>query len=155
MIDEKTVRRFWSRVDRRGEEECWHWSGPLNGKGYGQVQVNGTTTGVHRLSYMIHKGDIAPGLVIDHQCRTRNCVNPAHLRAVTPRINALENNVGLTATNARKTHCYNGHPFTPENTISDQGARRCKQCHSVNRRRYYYRVEKKVMAARRAAEVSK
>jgi hypothetical protein len=43
---------------------------------------------VHRAAYTAVNGQIAPGLVIDHKCHTRSCVNPDHLRAVTQ----LQNN---------------------------------------------------------------
>jgi hypothetical protein len=78
-------------------------------------------------------GAIPEGLFIDHKCRTRCCVNPAHLRAVSPTVNVLENSVGFAATNLAKTHCANGHEFTAENTrIHRQPGRppyrSCKEC---------------------------
>jgi hypothetical protein len=74
-------------------------------------------------------GPIPEGLTIDHLCRVRHCVNPAHLEAVSERVNILRGN-GAGARNARKTHCVKGHAFTPDNLYRDyQGYRRCRRCH--------------------------
>jgi hypothetical protein len=92
-------RRFWAQVDRRGEDECWEWTGRVQPNGYGNFGVNGTRL-VHRIAYQWLVGPIPDGLVLDHLCHTRDascadnahcphrrCVNPAHLEPVTPREN--------------------------------------------------------------------
>lgn len=90
---------------------CWLWPLNYNGQGYCRYQ----NQRVHRLSFEAYIGPIPDGFVIDHKCRVRCCVNPQHLRAVTPRINAVENNIGPTAANAVKTHCPKGHALTLDN----------------------------------------
>ncbi len=82
----------------------------------------------HRVSYELHKGPIPDGLFIDHICRTRCCVNPNHLRAVTHAQNMA---YGIVA---QRTHCNNGHLFSPENTSMHHGYRRCKECHRIQER---------------------
>ena len=73
----KTIlQRFWNRVLRT--ERCWVWNG-AKVNGYGQISTNGKTEYVHRFSYEMVNGKIPEGLVIDHLCRNRACVNPAHL----------------------------------------------------------------------------
>lgn len=82
-------RRFWNRVDRRSAAECWPWTGNLNHQGYGRLQVNRKNMLGHRLSYMLNVGSIMPGEVIDHLCENKRCVNPAHLEAVSPKVNTV------------------------------------------------------------------
>lgn len=80
--------RFWLKVERRGPDECWPWRANENGHGYGILfvkKVAGMPTWVyaHRLAYEIAHGSIPDGLTINHLCRIRSCVNPAHLEPVT------------------------------------------------------------------------
>lgn len=74
--------RFQARVIYG--EGCWEWSAAHNPKsGYAVMRVDGTLRYAHRLSYELHVGPIPDGLVIDHLCMNRGCVNPAHLEPVT------------------------------------------------------------------------
>lgn len=108
---------FWEKVDRRGPNDCWLWTSPAERKGYGVMMWHeGKIWYAHRISWLLAGNALEPGKVIDHICRTPKCVNPAHLRSVTPRVNAIENNLSPAATNARKERCPRGHSYTPENT---------------------------------------
>lgn len=62
---------------------CWLWQGEINRNGYGRVWSGGTRYMAHKHAYQIVKGDIAPGKLLDHNCRQRNCCNPTHLSPVT------------------------------------------------------------------------
>lgn len=72
-----TVLKFWDHVDM--SSDCWLWTGKKNGGGYGSIAVDGKTVMAHRYSWVLHREEIPPGLVVMHKCDTPACVNPAHL----------------------------------------------------------------------------
>lgn len=134
--------RFWAKVDKGGPNGCWVWTGAVRTTGYGGINigiVNGKRDRVaqaHRVAYELVIGPITEGLELDHLCRNRLCVNPAHLEPVTHRENGLRGS-GPVGTNSRKTHCKRGHPFDEANTyLTKQGARYCRACHVLHERRY-------------------
>lgn len=110
---------------------CCEWMGPVNDHGYGQVgaDANNPERLVHRVVWTHLFGPIADGLVIDHRCRNRRCVNPDHLEPVTRSENLLRSGrVGKW--NSLKTKCPKcGGPFTQGPT-----QRFCKACRSAYRR---------------------
>lgn len=95
---------------------CWIWEAGRMSAGYGCLGVFGQRFLAHRFSYLVGVGEIPEGLVIDHLCRNRLCVNPAHLEPVSQRVNMLRG-VSVQAKNAVKTHCKHGHPLSGENLI--------------------------------------
>lgn len=93
-----TAEQFWSRV-LRTDEGCWHWAGS-HANGYGSFSVRDEegdvrTMRAHRMAWTLLVGDIPAGLEIDHLCRNRGCVRPAHLELVTP----VENRARAARTN--------------------------------------------------------
>jgi hypothetical protein len=124
--------RFWSKVDRRDDSECWPWLASFFPNGYGQFGH----VGAHRASYEINVGPIPAGLVIDHTCGQRYCVNPRHLEPVTQQVNAQRGYVGSVAAVAQRdrsqarTHCINQHELTTENVYvtPKEGWRQCRAC---------------------------
>lgn len=127
--------RFWKFVDKT--EDCWLWTGADNGNGYAVFSVSGTNALAHRVSYELVNGPIPEGLVIDHLCRVRLCVNPAHLEAVTTSVN---NKRGLKGDLKEKpTHCKLGHEFTSENTYIAKayGTPVCLTCNRERTRMQY------------------
>jgi hypothetical protein len=125
--------RFWSKVDASGV--CWEWTASTKGNGYGQVKHKDRKSPLfaHRASYEMLVGAIPDGLTLDHLCKNTLCVNPDHLEVVEMRVNVLRS-TAPTAINARKTHCPQGHEYTPDNLVKDRG-RRCKVCHREKVRR--------------------
>jgi hypothetical protein len=80
------IERLWPKVDKGAADECWRWTGAVNNRGYGVIRSDAPgwpLAYVHRLVYETEVGEIPETLVIDHLCGVRNCVNPAHLEAVT------------------------------------------------------------------------
>lgn len=118
------AENFWARVDADGD--CWLWTGGLDSYGYGKVHIKRTTRGAHRVAWELLVGPIPEGLQLDHLCKVRRCVNPDHLEPVS----GAENNrrsASVSALNARKTHCENGHEFTPANTYVVKRGKRAGQ----------------------------
>lgn len=111
---------------------CWLWTSTIIWNGYGQIWALGGARYAHRVAYEVFKGPIPKGLDIDHLCRVRHCVNPDHLEPVTRKVNCGRGNLNLT--HKTKTHCVNGHEFTPDNTRIWLGNRRiCRACGRLRR----------------------
>lgn len=127
------IYRFVSKI-RLAESGCWEWMGRLKGHNiknargrYSQFAADGYKSG-HRWSYFYFKGPIPDGLTIDHLCRNTICVNPEHLEAVSMKENVLRG-IGPSAINHKKTHCINGHKFTPDNIrVRKDGRKNCLIC---------------------------
>lgn len=88
MVPDKYQRLFWDKVDKSGD--CWEWTAHRNIKGYGQFGVSGKLALAHRLSYIIHFGEIPSGKIVCHSCDNPSCVNPAHLWIGTHQDNAID-----------------------------------------------------------------
>lgn len=131
-VPSDTAERILSRVTVTGD--CWIWTAGLTGNGYAALRHEGKMVLAHRLSYELHVGPILEGLVIDHLCRNRACVNPAHLEPVTNRVNILRGE-SPSALAAIATHCKHGHEFTSTNTrIKRSGKRSCRECDRAQKR---------------------
>lgn len=132
--------RFWQKVEVDSSTGCWNWIGSLS-SGYGQFRGHGTSACAHRFSFEMHKGPIPDGYVIDHECCNRKCVNPDHLRAVTPGRNCT-----LTAERGRssrwratQTHCKRGHELAGENVLVNGVGRACRECGRMHARAHYHK----------------
>jgi len=74
---------------------CWNWLHAKFPDGYGRVlvEIEGAARKAPKLAHRVYYerafGAIPPGLIIDHLCRNKSCVNPKHLEPVTYRANKL------------------------------------------------------------------
>jgi hypothetical protein len=118
---------------------CWIWIGTVGTKGYGRIAIKGKLYQAHRIVYELLVGPIPNGLQLDHVCRNRLCVNPAHCEPVDNKTNVLRG-IGFAAQNAKKTHCSKGHLFDSENTrITNTGRRKCMACDREYARLRYWK----------------
>jgi hypothetical protein len=74
----KPLERFEEKVDKQ-EDGCWIWEGAKNNKGYGIFSYKGKTILAHRMSWLLHNGEIPKEQNVLHKCDVRACVNPEHL----------------------------------------------------------------------------
>lgn len=127
--------RFWAKVAKGSDNECWVWQAARSSNGYGTFYDGARTVRAHRFAYEAAVGLIPEGLTIDHLCRTRACVNPAHLEPVTSRENILRG-TSPSALHAVKTHCPRGHELSGENLgIWPGSGRRCRECVKARQRK--------------------
>lgn len=62
---------------------CWLWFGTCHRKGYGVMGFHGKKWKAHRVSWVLHNGEIPANMQVLHKCDTPSCVNPQHLRLGT------------------------------------------------------------------------
>ncbi len=147
-----TLDDLFDRCTPEPNSGCWLWMGST-AQGYGQVWLSEHKKIflAHRVSYERKNGPIKEGMVIDHLCRTRCCINPDHLEVVSQRENILRG-VGATAKNITKTHCSKCGRKLEMATISRRKTknwqvqlRRCQACRTAYMRKYlrdYYQRSK-------------
>lgn len=124
------IVRFVRKVNP--EDGCLVWMGRRN-YGYGSFScgsIRRKTYRAHRFAYEMFRGPIPEGMVLDHLCRNKACVDPWHLEAVTREENLRRGLPSPSDINAAKTHCIKGHPFNEANTYfrPKDGSRTCKKC---------------------------
>ena len=128
VVAGRTIEFIEARVaieDRGHDTPCWVWQRCLTEKGYAKANVPGfgKNTRVHRASYEVYVGPIPEGLTIDHLCRVKSCVNPAHLEPVT----ALENTLRAKGWNGEFSRepgkCLRGHDESERNAHGN-----CRAC---------------------------
>jgi hypothetical protein len=117
-----TAALFWEMVDKSGD--CWLWTGRIPSNGYGIYTMTDRekprTVMAHRFAYELLVGPIPEGLDIDHLCKVRRCVRPAHLEPVTH----LEN------MRRSRLFCAKGHKLSETRRVWKSGRSCCGVCYA-------------------------
>ena len=118
------LTRFMSHVEFQ-DDGCIVWTGARTSRGYGSFgsgDRGGRTVRAHRWYWEFTNGGIPEGLVLDHLCRNKLCVNPEHLEPVSDEENRRRHFL-------LRTHCKNGHLLDTVNTVHvGSFGRRCRIC---------------------------
>ncbi|WP_194825692.1 HNH endonuclease signature motif containing protein [Nocardia sp. XZ_19_231] len=138
-----TAEQRVQRAIQVDETGCWVWQRGKGSDGYGRINYDKVRHMAHRLAYETYVGAIPDGLVLDHLCRNRACVNPAHLEPVTIGEN-LKRGTAPNYVTHREGVCRRGHPITGDNVErTSDGFTKCRECHKMgNRRRYAARRQR-------------
>ena len=130
ILPKSTVKRIIKKIIIPEDiSKCWEWIGGRAHE-YPYIRINNIMNKpVHRIMYELVNGKIEQGLVIDHVCSNKNCVNPQHLEEVTNHENNLRGNTDLQ----HAGYCKNGHKRTPENTYirPDGRGTYCRKCADI------------------------
>jgi hypothetical protein len=131
-----SVKERLAKYVHKTPEGCWMWTGYLNHKGYGRMVISKKSYRAHRVAYEQWVGPIPEGLILDHLCRNRACINPDHLEPVTWQ----ENNWRVHG--VTDTTCRHGHEMTEENVEwrarNGRMYRDCRECRKQNIRNHSY-----------------
>lgn len=132
MTNGERMCRILSRTSQVGD--CLLYQGAL-ADGYAHIGLSGKRWYyAHVFMFEVLIGPIPMGLELDHLCRNRSCVNPAHLEPVTHRENCVRG-VGFVSRKASQTTCMRGHELAGGNLYSWRGHRYCKKCRAMQQAR--------------------
>jgi hypothetical protein len=150
FLDPRVPRRVWDKLQPCPMSGCWTWTGCTMPAGHGQLTIVVERAKrrvlAHRFVWGLARGPVADGLELDHLCRNAACCNPAHLEAVTHRVNVRRGD-GWAGRHARAVACPHGHAYDEKNTYVDKaGRRKCRRCNSLR----VAKIKREARAARRA-----
>lgn len=145
MIRAKNIPESVSRSDFESRTQirdngCLAWIGNVNAQGYGRMTVEGGKFHAHRIALYLAGIELPAGMVVDHLCRNRRCVNVDHLEVTTQQVNTARG-VGPAAARAAarlQGRCVNGHVIAEVGTYTQgkRGAPTCAECSRERVRRY-------------------
>ena len=125
--------RFRSKVAVDPNTGCWIWTATSNPDGYGLFWYDKKMSGAHIAAFLLAGEEIPTGYELDHLCRVRACVNPAHLEAITHRENLRRGGAARQSPKCKKGL----HFFTKANTyVQPNGNRICRKCQTARHRKY-------------------
>lgn len=80
-MDKQDQARFWGKVRKASNTECWHWTAHSHERGYGVFWLGKKSIRANRLALILTSGPPPfDGAMALHSCDTPSCCNPAHLR---------------------------------------------------------------------------
>lgn len=137
------IQPLFSRITKT--PTCWLWEGCTTEHGYGIFYFQSKQYRAHRVVYELLVREIPDDLCIDHLCRVKRCVNPAHLEVTTWSENSRRSEPfkprnGLCEAavyQKSKTHCPSGHPYKGGDVFIDShGHRYCRICRKLRARQH-------------------
>ncbi len=131
--------RIESKIRQNPVTGCWEWTACITSTGYGRIWDGRRADWAHRVVYVAIRGRIPTGLVLDHLCRVRHCVNPDHLEPVTDAENTSRGDCpDVTRERHRaKRWCKRGHPLFGNNLYRNPNGRRvCRTCRRIHKATY-------------------
>ena len=141
-LTSEQIVRFWAKVDRSGN--CWLWNGGKFQQGYGKwrVKSHGKQWYAHRLSFLLEKGYLPKkGLVLDHLCENRACVNPYHLNVTTIYLNAMRGRKYKYGIG----YCVRGHLLEATRVTFRNGKSTCRICKRLHQVAYKRRRKARLL----------
>jgi hypothetical protein len=144
------TQRFWKKVNKNANNDCWIWFSAKTGRGYGLFSINNVRHYAHRISYEITKGEIPDGMYVCHTCDNPSCVNPSHLWLGTAQDNAIDRNEkgrGVYFQNEQHPRC----KFTDQQVfemrerylVKKEKPRHIIRDYGISRSQFYYIVDKR------------
>lgn len=137
---------------------CIIYGRKLGKGGYGCFSLHDdkgkhTTVTAHKAAWEMEHGFVTEGFVLDHECHDplvcklgkqcphRGCINPKHMVVTTRAVNSSA--ARIHSPSRDKTHCKNGHEFTPQNIYSPPGkqVRACRECRRIWANKYNQQPE--------------
>jgi HNH endonuclease len=142
----ETLNDLFARAKFIPETRCRIWIRGLDTPGYGQCsfKYQGKIQAAHRASYILSKGNIPKNKWVLHKCDNRACISPEHLFIGDTFINQRDSAKKGRCAGQKKTHCPQGHKYTPETTViwhpspgrSKRACRICKQIRDRVRKKH-------------------
>lgn len=129
------VARFWAKVERARDADCWEWTAALDSYGYGAFKAAGKRVKAHRYALGLSEGiEPVSSQHALHSCDNPKCCNPSHLRWGDQLENMVEAARKGRHASQKRTHCPQGHPYRGENLIiGTNGDRLCRSCRELRK----------------------
>lgn len=140
---DQVLERIYEKIEPVPESGCWIWLGATKGEEeYGRIYIGKQRFTLHKLMYELLVGPVPDGLVLDHLCRVRCCINPYHLEPVTDAVNIYRGKApGIIRMGS--AHCVKGHPWDGKNTRVHGERRFCRSCERERSTRRRHAMDKR------------